>query len=78
MDNNEAMYWLAILQQANEGSKEAMELLRQENELRTEMGQLMIQEELKALDGQSEIESSFITRRNAVILMILTINLVQK
>ncbi len=54
MDNSEAMYWLAILQQANEGSKEAMELLRQENELRTEMGQPMIQEELKVLVNKAK------------------------
>ncbi|MEB3373047.1 hypothetical protein SFC43_05160 [Bacteroides sp. CR5/BHMF/2] len=54
MDNSEAMYWLAILQQANEGSKEAMEILRQENELRTEMGQSMIQEELKALVNKAK------------------------
>ena len=49
MDNSEAMYWLAILQQANEGSKEAMELLCQENEVRAELEQPTIQEELKVL-----------------------------
>ena len=47
MDNKEAMYWLAILQQANDGSKEAQEMLRQENELRTESGQPTVQEELR-------------------------------
>lgn len=46
MDNKEAMFWLAILQQANEGSKEAQEMLQQENELRTESGQLTVQEAL--------------------------------
>ena len=47
MDNSEAMYWLAIVQQANEGSKEAQEMLQQENELRTESGQPTVQEALK-------------------------------
>ena len=47
MDNKEAMFWLAILQQANEGSKEAQEMLQQENELRTESGQPTVQEALK-------------------------------
>lgn len=47
MDNKEAMFWLAILQQANEGSKEAQEMLQQENELRTESGQPTVQEALR-------------------------------
>ena len=46
MDNSEAMYWLAIVQQANEGSKEAQEMLQQENELRVESGQPTVQEAL--------------------------------
>lgn len=58
MDNSEAMYWLAILQQANEGSKEAMELLRQENELRTEMGQTDDTGRTESIGEQSEIEPS--------------------
>ena len=55
MDNSEAMYWLAILQQANEGNKEAMELLRQENELRVENGLPMIQAELQEMVEESEL-----------------------
>ena len=47
MDNSEAMYWLAIVQQANEGSKEAQEMLQQENELRVESGLPTVQEALK-------------------------------
>ena len=47
MDNSEAMYWLAIVQQANEGSKDAQEMLQQENELRVESGQPTVQEALK-------------------------------
>lgn len=31
MDNLEAMYWLALVQQANEGNKEAQEMLQVEN-----------------------------------------------
>ena len=55
MDNSEAMYWLAILQQANEGSKEAQEMLQQENELRTENGQPTVQEELKEIVEEAEL-----------------------
>ena len=43
MDNAEAMYWLAVVQQAN---KEAQEMLRQEDELRAEQGLRPIKEEL--------------------------------
>lgn len=49
MDNSEAMFWVAILRQIKEGSSEAMEILRQENELRTKRNQPTIQEELRAL-----------------------------
>ena len=54
MDNKEAMYWLAILQQANEGSKEAQEMLQQENELRTESGQPTVQEALTEIVEEYE------------------------
>ena len=54
MDNKEAMFWLAILQQANEGSKEAQEMLQQENELRTESGQLTVQEALTEIVEEYE------------------------
>ena len=53
MDNGEAMYWLAIIQQANEGSKEAKEMLRQENELRVESGRPTVQEALKQKADQA-------------------------
>ena len=55
MDNKEAMYWLAILQQANEGSKEAQEMLQQENELRTESGQPTVQEALTYIVEEYEV-----------------------
>ena len=55
MDNKEAMYWLAILQQANDGSKEAQEMLRQENELRTESGQPTVQEALTYIVEEYEV-----------------------
>ena len=54
MDNSEAMYWLAILQYANEGSSEAQEMLRKENELRSESGQPTVQEELEYLTMSEE------------------------
>lgn len=57
MDNSEAMYWLAILQQANDGSSEAQEMLRQENELRTESGQPIVQEELKEIVEEYEVRA---------------------
>ena len=54
MDNKEEMFWLAILQQANEGSKEAQEMLQQENELRTESGQPTVQEALTEIVEEYE------------------------
>lgn len=43
------MYWLAVVQQANKGDKEAHEMIRQEDELRAEQGLPSIIEELKAV-----------------------------
>ena len=57
MDNKEAMYWLAILQQANSGSKEAQEMLQQENELRTETGQPTVQEALEEIVEEYELRA---------------------
>ena len=54
MDNGEAMYWLAVVRQANEGDKEAMEMLRQEDELRTEQGQMTVVDELEYLTMSEE------------------------
>ena len=54
MDNKEAMFWLAILQQANEVSKEAQEMLQQENELRVESGQPTVQEALTEIVEEYE------------------------
>ena len=54
MDNSEAMYWLAVVQQANEGSEEATEMLRQENELREETGQPTVEDELYYLSLSEE------------------------
>ena len=54
MDNKEAMFWLAILQQANEVSKEAQEMLQQENELRGESGQPTVQEALTEIVEEYE------------------------
>ena len=46
MEQLEAIYWLAIINQANNQDKEAMELLQQENELRTEMGNPTVEQDL--------------------------------
>ena len=54
MDNKETMYWLAVLQQANEGNKEALETLQQEDEVRIAMGQKPIKEELKEKVEETE------------------------
>ena len=54
MDNKEAMYWLAIIQQAKKGEQEAMEMLRQEDEVRISMGQKPIKEELKEIVVEAE------------------------
>ena len=48
------MYWLAVVRQANEGDKEAMEMLRQEDELRTEQGQMTVVDELEYLTMSEE------------------------
>ena len=54
MDNAEAMYWLAVVRKANESSKEAGEMLRQENELRTEQGLRSVEEELKEMADKEQ------------------------
>ena len=56
MDNSEAMYWLAVVQQANKGDKEAMEVLRQEDEVRTEQGQLSVLMELQMTGIAAEVD----------------------
>ena len=67
MDNKEAMFWLAILQQANEGSREAQEMLRQENELRTETGQPTVQEALTEIVEEYEAKTKDILQNGKVI-----------
>lgn len=49
------MYWLAVVRQANEGDKEAMEMLRQEDELRAEAGKRTIAEELKLIADYPDV-----------------------
>ena len=46
MDNLTAIHWLSIVKMAKQGNEEAMETLRQENELRAENGLPTVQEEL--------------------------------
>ena len=58
MDNKEAMYWLAIIQQAKKGEQEAMEMLRQEDEVRISMGQKPIKEELKEILEEAEVDKA--------------------
>ena len=58
MDNKEAMYWLAIIQQAKKGEQEAMEILRQEDEVRISMGQKPIKEELKEILEEAEVNKA--------------------
>lgn len=50
------MYWLAIVQQARKGDKEAMEVLRQEDEVRTEQGQLSVLMELQMTGIAAEVD----------------------
>ena len=54
MESSEAMFWLSIVQQARRGNKEALETLRQENEVRVENNQPMVQEELYLLTMSEE------------------------
>lgn len=53
-DNLEAMYWVAILRQANPGNKEAQETLQVENELRAQNNQPTVQEEFMTIVEESE------------------------
>ncbi len=46
MDKMETMYWVAVLQQARQGSKEAQEVIQKENERRTKDNAPTVQEEL--------------------------------
>ena len=54
MDNLEAMYWVAILRQANQGDKEAQETLQVENEQRAQNNQPTVQVELMEIVEESE------------------------
>ena len=54
MDNSEAMYWLAVVRQANKGDKEAMEVLRQEDEMRTQQGLMTVVDELEYLTNKDK------------------------
>ena len=49
MDNKEAMYWVAVMRQANQGDREAQELLIQTDEARKENGLPSVREELRLL-----------------------------
>ncbi len=49
MDNFEALFWVAMLKQANKGDEEAQESLRGVNEKRKAKGLPTIQEELRKL-----------------------------
>ena len=52
------MYWLAIVQQANKGDKEAQEMLRQEDELRTQQDRLTVLQELKEMADNYEMTAN--------------------
>lgn len=54
MDNLEAMYWVAILRQANQGDKEAQKTLQVENELRVQNNQPTVNVELMEIVEESE------------------------
>ena len=47
MNNDEVLYWAKIIYQANNGNREAQEMLRQENVLRKERGQLTVQKDME-------------------------------
>lgn len=55
MDKFEAMYWVAILREAAKGDEEAEEMLRQENEARTESNLPTVQEELAETAEEARI-----------------------
>ena len=47
MDNKTAMYWVAIIQQAKRGSKQAVKLLKQEDQAREELNLPTLMEDLE-------------------------------
>lgn len=55
MDKFEAMYWVAILREVAKGDEEAAEMLRQENEARTECNLPTVQEELAETAEEARI-----------------------
>ena len=67
MDNGEIMYWLAVVQQANRGDKEAQEVLRQEDELRTEQGQQPIIEELRHQTNKDKLREETIANLKEIV-----------
>ena len=49
MDEMEVMYWVTTLKMAKNGDEEAMKLLREENQMRIDKGQMTVQEELEEI-----------------------------
>ena len=56
MEEKEAMYWVAMMQQAQQGDKEAQEVINQTNKVRAANNLPTIQEELAAFIRRKEIE----------------------
>ena len=58
MEQMEAMLWVATMRRANQGDKEAQEMIVQENNLRIKMSQMTIQEELKEIADNYEMTTN--------------------
>ncbi len=58
MEQMEAMLWVATMRRAQQGDKEAQEMIAQENNLRIKMSQMTIQEELKEIADNYEMTTN--------------------
>ena len=55
MDEMEVMYWVTTLKMAKNGDEEAVKLLREENQMRIDKGQMTVQEELQEIREEMEM-----------------------
>ena len=58
MEQMEAMLWVATMRRAQQGDKEAQEMIAQENNSRIKMSQMTIQEELKEIADNYEMTTN--------------------
>ena len=55
MEQMEIFYWVTTLKMANKGDEEAIQILREENQMRIDKGQMTVQEELEEIRQEMEM-----------------------